>query len=131
MTNSRESHISFTYPTTHVTVTCPSSYRGGAIVIAQYDPITTLYVHKKGSRELKVTSTSLSTQVKDSSNMFQFQLLGATVVFDVHFSQNILQAGHILEATFKITFPYAELEIKGKMTIGCANMARHGVDHMV
>ena len=58
------------------------------------------------------------------SNMFQFQLFGATVTFHIQFTPT--------EASFKITFPRGpEVEIKGRMTVGGQMGVRRGPEDMV
>ena len=61
---------------------------------------------------------------QNSSNMFQFQLFGATVAFHIQFTPT--------EASFKITFPrWPEVEISGRMTIVGQTRVRRGPEDMV
>ena len=63
---------------------------------------------------------------QNSSNMFQFQLFGATVAFHLQFTPTVI------EASFKIAFPRGpEVEIKGRMTVGGQMGVRRGPEDMV
>jgi hypothetical protein len=59
--------------------------------------------------------------------MFQYKILGATVVFDVEFIQNTL------EARLRIKFWYIDIDIdiRGKMPVGCQNGVGRSAESMV